>query len=184
MIRCRIKKWIVSIFSSILLTISSHALAITLNDISNFLLDERLPAMSMSELIHQENFFGQFKKVSESDDEITYLINQSPNELTATYIKLDDQWLLNDISFKYYSSSFNNCTRQQNAYMKHFQKRLAKPTYYEGAETVFWQIPQRDWGIWLMNDQAMNPFNQKSGCSSTLILIYSSLDLQNETEDL
>ncbi len=157
--------------------------AITLNDISDFLLDPKLTQMTPQELIDNNNFFGKLDVFSKTTDEMILLKERKPNTLDATYMKLDGQWTLNDVSFSYYASKEANCKKQQDIYIKHLTKKLEASTFDESGSGVFWQLPDRDWGIWLMNSYAINPFTKTSGCSSKMILVYSSLDAGNGDED-
>lgn len=157
--------------------------AITLHEISNFLLNPDLAQMNPQQLIDNNNFFGKLDTQLQSDDEIVLALKKKPNSLEATYMKLDGQWLLNDVSFSYYATKDENCTRQQAAYVKHLTKRLNNATFEEPGEGMFWQLPDRNWGIWLTVSQTINPFTEMGGCSSKIILVYSDLDAQNEDED-
>lgn len=157
--------------------------AITLNDISIFLLDSSLTKMSPQELIDNNNFFGKLDIFSETADEMILVAEKSPNTLDATYMKLDGQWTLNDVSFSYYANKEENCKRQQEIYIKHLTKKLEKATFDESGSGIFWQLPNRDWGLWLMTNYAINPFTKTSGCSSKIILVYSSLDADQGDED-
>ncbi len=157
--------------------------AITLDNISNFLLNPDLPQLTPQEVIANPNFFGKLDTTLETEDELVLSAQKKPNSLEMTYMKLDGQWLLNDVSFSYYSSKNENCEKQQNAYTKHLTKKLNKATFNESEEGMFWQLQDRSWGIWLSIDRTINPFSNASGCSSKIILIYSNLDEQNGDED-
>lgn len=157
--------------------------AITLDNISNFLLNPDLPQLTPHEVIANQNFFGKLNTTLETEDELVLSAQKKPNSLEMTYMKLDGQWLLNDVSFSYYSSKNENCEKQQNAYTKHLTKKLNKATFNESDEGMFWQLQDRSWGIWLSTDRTINPFSNASGCSSKIILIYSNLDEQNGDED-
>ncbi len=160
-----------------------NLLAITLNDISDFLLDPELAQMTPQELIDNNNFFGKLDVFSKTVDELILLKEKRPNSLDATYMNLDGQWALNDVSFSYYADKDENCKKQQDIYIKHLTKKLKIATVQDDGSGVFWQLPNRDWGIWLINSYAINPFTKKSGCSSKMILVYSSQDVGNEGED-
>lgn len=157
--------------------------AITLDNISNFLLNPDLPQLTPQEVIANPNFFGKLDTTLETEDELVLSAQKKPNSLEMTYMKLDGQWLLNDVSFSYYSSKNENCEKQQNAYTKHLTKKLNKATFNESEEGMFWQLQDRSWGIWLSIDRTINPFSNASSCSSKIILIYSNLDEQNGDED-
>ncbi|MGL4675567.1 MAG: hypothetical protein ACRCXK_11980 [Wohlfahrtiimonas sp.] len=157
--------------------------AITLDNISNFLLNPDLPQLTPHEVIANQNFFGKLDTSLETEDELVLSAHKKPNSLEMTYMKLDSQWVLNDVSFSYYSSKDENCEKQQNAYIKHLTKKLNKATFNESDEGMFWQLQDRSWGVWLAVDRTINPFSNASGCSSKIILIYSNLDEQNGDED-
>jgi hypothetical protein len=156
---------------------------ITLDNISNFLLNPDLPQLTPHEVIANQNFFGKLDTTLETEDELVLSAQKKPNSLEMTYMKLDGQWLLNDVSFSYYSSKNENCEKQQNAYTKHLTKKLNKATFNESNEGMFWQLQDRNWGIWLSTDRTINPFSNANGCSSKIILIYSNVDEQNGDED-
>lgn len=157
--------------------------SLTLENISNFLLNSDLPQLTPYDMIANQNFFGKLSTTLETDDELVLSTFKKPNSLEVTYMKLDGQWMLNDVSFSYYSNKYENCDKQQNAYIKHLTKKLNKATFNESDEDMFWQLQGRNWGIWLSKSNTMNPFSNASGCSSKMILIYSSLDEQNGDED-
>ncbi|GAA5099503.1 hypothetical protein [Wohlfahrtiimonas larvae] len=157
--------------------------AITLDNISNFLLNSDLPQLTPYDMIANQNFFGKLDTTLETDDELVLSAYKKPNSLEMTYMKLDGEWLLNDVSFSYYSNNDVNCDKQQNAYIKHLTKKLNKATFNESDEGMFWQLQDRSWGIWLSIDRVVNPFSNASGCSSKIILIYSNLNEQHEDED-
>lgn len=161
----------------------ANAKAITLNEISSFLVDPDLTQMKPNQLINYNNFFGKLSVLSESAEEMLLTVEKKPNSLDATYVKLEGQWVLNDVSFNYYAGNSKNCDRQQDAYIKHLTKKLGAATFGEENDGIFWQLPKRDWGIWLVVNEAMNPFTKITGCSSKIILIYSDLDAQNGDED-
>ncbi len=157
--------------------------AITLDNISNFLLNPDLPQLTPHDVIANQNFFGTLVTTLETNDELVLSASQKPNSLEVTYMQLDGQWALNDVSFSYYSGKDENCEKQQNAYVKHLTKKLNKATFNESDEGMFWQLQDRSWGIWLATDSTINPFSNASGCSSKIILIYSNVDEQSEDED-
>lgn len=159
------------------------AQALTLDNISNFLLNPDLPQLTPHEVIANQNFFGKLDTTLETEDELVLSIHKKPNSLEMTYVKLEGQWLLNDASFGYYSMKAENCDKQQNAYIKHLTKKLNKATFNGAGEGMFWQLQDRNWGIWLSMDRAMNPFTDANGCSSKMILIYSNLNEQHGDED-
>lgn len=166
-----------------LVALSTNVHAITLNDISDFFLNPDLTQMSANQLISKDNFFGKLSILSEDETEIMLSAAKRPNSLEATYIKLDEEWLFNDISFSYYAKNEENCLRQQKAYKKHLTKRLNDVTFSQHDDGFFWQLPNRDWAIWLTISHGINPFTQKVGCSSKVILVYSSLDSDSGDED-
>lgn len=158
--------------------------ALTLDNISNFLLNPDLAQLTPQELIANNNFFGKLDTSLENDEELVLSVQKKPNSLEAVYIKLEGQWLLNDVTFSYYSNKEENCIRQQNAYIKHLTKKLNRATFNESNDGMFWQLQDRNWGIWLTVNRAISPFTNAGGCSSKIILIYSNLeDQQNEDED-
>lgn len=166
-----------------LMALFTSAKAITLNDISAFLLNPEVTKMTPKQLIEYDNFFSKLSVQLESEDEIILAVEKKPNSLEAAYIKIDNAWLLNDISFSYYSNKQENCDRQQNAYIKHLTKKLNNDTLSQSDDGVYWQLANQDWAIWLTTSYAVNPFTDKNGCSSKMSLIYSDLDAQSEDED-
>lgn len=172
-----------SVIGVMWLSMTAHGL--TLKEISDYLLDEQLVATSPQQIMANENILAEkFVIMMENDEELLLQANRQPNTLDASFLKLSDQWMFNDASFNYYSGKVENCQKQQNAYKKYLTKKLNHPTLEDSEEEFFWQLPDRDWGIWLTVTVADNPFSQNNGCVSKMTLIYSPFAAQNDGEDI
>lgn len=172
-----------SICLIIISSILSLSQALTLSEISNYLLEESLVNKTPNDLVGTEALIGTLQKTTENSEEIALSIQKSPNSMDVTFMNLDDKWQFNDASFSYYSSKVELCQRQMAAFNKHLTKKLGKPVRVQVRESIFWQLPERDWGIWLTIDDTINPFTNQTGCTSKIVIIYSSQDGQNEEED-